>query len=169
MEGVLVRLQPVGFHDRTVTTSSARTRPIDDRAKARSDRHVRATETSEVDPHRAPRVNSLLARWRDPLKRAIRRENGVSLGAYRVGATLTGAQANGSKARSPRRDLPENSRARVYEVEVGWMASAGGAHPVCAKDREVRADTSRRRNSNAVDAASGDPTVKRCDEVRRVS
>jgi len=35
MEGVLVRLQPVGFHARTVTTGSAFTRSIDVHAKAR--------------------------------------------------------------------------------------------------------------------------------------
>lgn len=58
MEGVLVRLQPVGFHDRTVTTSSACTRSTDDHAKARRGGHVKATGTSEVGPHRAPRVNS---------------------------------------------------------------------------------------------------------------
>lgn len=93
----------------------------------------------------------------------------MSLGTHRIGATLTGAEANGSKARSSRRDLPENSRARVHEVEVGWMAGAGGAHPACAKGREARADASRRRNSNAVDAASRDPEVNRCDGVRRFS
>lgn len=169
MEGVLVRLQPVGFHDRTVTTSSACTRFIDTHAKARAGGHVKATGASEVGPHRAPRVNSPEARWRDPLKRAVRRENGMSLGTHRIGATLTGAEAIGSKARSSRRDLPENSRARVHEVEVVWMAGVGGAHPACAKGREARADASRRRNSNAVDAASRDPKANRCDGVRRFS
>jgi len=98
MEGVLVRLQPVGFHDRTVTTSSASTMSTDDQAKARRGEHVKATGTSEVGPHRAPRVNSPQARWRDPLKRAVRRENGMLLGTHRIGATLTGAEANGSKS-----------------------------------------------------------------------
>lgn len=50
---------PAGrFHDRTVTASSACTRFIDTHAKARAGGHVKATETSEVGPHRAPRVNS---------------------------------------------------------------------------------------------------------------
>lgn len=78
-------------------------------------------------------------------------------------------QGDRVRARSRRRDLPENGRARVHEVEVvGWQV-AGGAHPACAKGREARADASRRRNSNAVDAASRDPEANRCDGVRRVS
>lgn len=73
------------------------------------------------------------------------------------------------RARSRRRDLPKNGRARVHEVESGWMAGAGRAHPACAKGREALADASRRRISNAVDAAPGDPKAKRCDAVRRFS
>lgn len=77
--------QPLGFHDRAGTTGSACTRSIVARAKARPGRHVKATGTSEVGPHRAPRANSPTASWKDPLKRAVRRENGVSLGTHRVG------------------------------------------------------------------------------------
>lgn len=55
MEGVLVRLQPVGFHDRTVTTGSACTRSIDAPARKRrlgstreGDRDVRGRSSSNT-------------------------------------------------------------------------------------------------------------------------
>lgn len=101
MEGVLVRLQPVGFHDRTVTASSACTRSTDVHAKARRGGHVKATGTSEVGPHRAPageQPAGTAGRIRRSGQSVVKTE--CPLGTHRIGATLTGAEANGS--RSPR-------------------------------------------------------------------
>lgn len=116
---------PAGrFHDRTVTTSLACTRSIDVHAKARLGRHVKATETSEVGPHRAPRVNSPEARWRDPLKRAVRRENGMFLwdasdrgNPHRCGGERV--ESSFVEARPPRDQSSTGTRESKL---VGWQA-----------------------------------------------
>lgn len=73
------------------------------------------------------------------------------------------------RARSRRRDLPENGRARVHDVEVvGWQVLVERIPRVrrAARPEQTLADGGSRY---AVDAASRDPKANRCDEVTRFS
>jgi len=90
-------------------------------ARAGSGRHARATGTSEVGPHRAPRANSPQARWRDPPKRAVRRENGVSIGSHRVGKPHR-CGAFGSEPGRGGVTSPTTVEHGYTKSRSGWMA-----------------------------------------------